>query len=189
MFTCKFANWIQFANGTKIFANGTNFREHDFRVRERAAFADGTEHMSQKNTNTVCGNHHSLICGHLASSVACIEISHLYTNRRRLPVPLFPFPFSSPSHPSLLPSLFPSLPAPPPTSVMNAQAGVAGWDASVGPAQLARAPNRSSQAPQMATVGPGGGHGSGGPHGGSRRGGWASSRMGLGCGGARLKVG
>ena len=84
----------------------------------------------------------------LASSVACIEISHLYTNRRRLSAPLFPFPFSSPSPPSLLPSLFPSLPAPPPTSVMNAQAGVAGQDASVGPTQLARAPTRSSQSPK-----------------------------------------
>ena len=127
----------------------------------------------------------------LASSAACIEISHLYTNRRRLPqaVPLFPFPLSSPPPPSLPPSLFPSLPAPPPpTSIMNAQAGVAGRDANVGPAQLARAPTRSSQAPQMATVGPGGGRGSGGSHGGSRRGGWASSRMGLGCGGARLEA-
>ena len=53
---------------------------------------------------------------------------------------------------------------------MNAQAGVAGRDASMGPTQLARAPTRPSQASQMATVGPGGGRGSGGPHGGSRRG-------------------
>ena len=38
MFVRKFADWIQFANGTKFSRTGQN-------VRERAAFADGTEHI------------------------------------------------------------------------------------------------------------------------------------------------
>ena len=36
------------------------------------------------------------------------------------------------------------------------KAGVAGRDASVGPARLTQTQTRSSQAPQMVTVGPGG---------------------------------
>ena len=38
MFVRKFANWIQFANGTKSPRTGQN-------IRDRAAFADGTEHI------------------------------------------------------------------------------------------------------------------------------------------------
>ena len=39
MFVRKFANWIQFANGTKSPRTGQN-------ICDRAAFADGTEHIS-----------------------------------------------------------------------------------------------------------------------------------------------
>ena len=45
MFARKFANWIQFASGTKFSGTGQNFREHECHVREWAAFADGTEHI------------------------------------------------------------------------------------------------------------------------------------------------
>ena len=65
------------------------------------------------------------------------------------------------------------------------KAGFAGQDASVGPARLARAPTRSSQTPQMATMGPGGGRGA---HGGLRGGGWASGKVGLRCRGVELEA-
>ena len=67
---------------------------------------------------------------------------------------------------------------------MNSQAGVAGQEASVGPARLARAPTRSSQIPQTATLDLTRGGASGGLRGGGR----GSCRMGLGVGGVELEV-
>ena len=67
-----------------------------------------------------------------------------YTNPSRHS-PCLPKHISSPSSP------YPS--SSPPTSAVNAQAGVAGQEASVGPARLARAPTRSSQSPKSYWVG------------------------------------
>ena len=72
---------------------------------------------------------------------------------------LLPLLLPSISPPAPTPSPFPSISPPAPVSSLlllpprMPKAGVAGQDASVGPARLARAPTRSSQTPQTATEG------------------------------------